>query len=65
MEVHSQACVCRQGKVHARALNGKNLIGGNFCLDYPSVGATETLMMAAALAEGNTTLSNVAQVLPV
>lgn len=53
---------CRKGKVHARALNGRNLIGGSFCLDYPSVGATETLMMAASLADGHTTLSNVAQV---
>lgn len=51
----------RQGKVFARAHNGKNLTGGSFCLDYPSVGATETLMMAAALADGYTTLSNVAQ----
>ncbi|KAG0564224.1 hypothetical protein KC19_8G093500 [Ceratodon purpureus] len=51
----------RQGKVYARAQNGRNLIGGNFCLDYPSVGATETLMMAAALADGHSTLSNVAQ----
>ncbi|KAG0601688.1 hypothetical protein M758_11G132100 [Ceratodon purpureus] len=51
----------RQGKVHARARNGKNLTGGSFFLDYPSVGATETLMMAAALADGHTTLSNVAQ----
>jgi UDP-N-acetylglucosamine 1-carboxyvinyltransferase len=52
----------RQGKVHARAMNGKHLVGGHFCLDYPSVGATETLMMAAALADGKSTLSNVAQV---
>jgi UDP-N-acetylglucosamine enolpyruvyl transferase len=54
---------CRQDKVHARALNGRHLVGGKFCLDYPSVGATETLMMASALAEGQTTLSNVAQVM--
>jgi UDP-N-acetylglucosamine 1-carboxyvinyltransferase len=47
--------------VHARAMNGKHLVGGHFCLDYPSVGATETLMMAAALADGKSTLSNVAQ----
>jgi UDP-N-acetylglucosamine 1-carboxyvinyltransferase len=43
-------------------MNGKHLVGGHFCLDYPSVGATETLMMAAALADGKSTLSNVAQV---
>ena len=30
-------------------------------LDYPSVGATETLMMAATLAEGETVLHNAAQ----
>ena len=48
--------------MHARAHNGRNLTGGKFFLDYPSVGATETLMMAAALADGHTTLSNVAQV---
>ena len=52
----------RQGKVHARAHNGRSLTGGTFSLDYPSVGATETLLMAAALADGHTTLSNVAQV---
>ncbi|CAK9230197.1 unnamed protein product [Sphagnum troendelagicum] len=54
-----------QGKVHFRAMDGKHLVNGNFCLDYPSVGATETLMMAAALADGKTLLSNVAQELEV
>ncbi|KAG5551331.1 hypothetical protein RHGRI_009669 [Rhododendron griersonianum] len=38
---------CRDGKVIAHASNGKGLVGGRFRLDYPSVGATETLMMAA------------------
>ncbi|KAL3681739.1 hypothetical protein R1sor_024695 [Riccia sorocarpa] len=51
----------RQGKVYATALNGKRLTGGRFHLDFPSVGATETLMMAAALADGETVLSNVAR----
>ncbi|KAJ7567774.1 hypothetical protein O6H91_01G006700 [Diphasiastrum complanatum] len=51
----------RQGKVHAHVANGKKLVGGRFCLKYPSVGATETLMMAASLADGETVLSNVAQ----
>ncbi|CAI9757132.1 unnamed protein product [Fraxinus pennsylvanica] len=46
------------GKVRA---NGKGLVGGRFYLDYPSVGATATLMMAACMAEGKTLLSNVAQ----
>ncbi|KAL2613559.1 hypothetical protein R1flu_025251 [Riccia fluitans] len=50
-----------QGKVYARALNGKRITGGRFHLDFPSVGATETLMMAASLADGETVLSNAAQ----
>lgn len=51
----------RKGKVHAYAANGRRLVGVTFYLDYPSVGATETLMMAASLADGETILSNVAQ----
>ncbi|KAL8032021.1 hypothetical protein ABFX02_13G066800 [Erythranthe guttata] len=51
----------RENKVVAHAANGKGLVGGKFRLDYPSVGATETLMMAACLAEGKTLLSNVAR----
>ncbi|KAF4363770.1 hypothetical protein F8388_000435 [Cannabis sativa] len=42
------------GKFHANAANGKGLVGGRFHLDYPSVGATETLLMAACLADGVT-----------
>ncbi|HBN07668.1 MAG TPA: UDP-N-acetylglucosamine 1-carboxyvinyltransferase [Cyanobacteria bacterium UBA8530] len=37
------------------------LVGGNVYLDYPSVGATETIMMAATLAEGRTVIENCAQ----
>ena len=37
------------------------LHGARIYLNYPSVGATENLMMAAALAEGVTILENVAQ----
>jgi UDP-N-acetylglucosamine 1-carboxyvinyltransferase len=39
----------------------KRLTGANIYLDYPSVGATETLMMAATLADGVTVLENAAQ----
>jgi UDP-N-acetylglucosamine 1-carboxyvinyltransferase len=39
----------------------KRLQGARIYLDYPSVGATETLMMAATLAEGETTIENAAQ----
>jgi UDP-N-acetylglucosamine 1-carboxyvinyltransferase len=37
------------------------LHGIDMFLDYPSVGATENLLMAAVLAEGTTTLENVAR----
>lgn len=37
------------------------LRGGDFALDFPSVGATENLMMAAVRAKGVTRLSNVAR----
>jgi UDP-N-acetylglucosamine 1-carboxyvinyltransferase len=46
------------GVVHAYA---RRLRGAHIYLDYPSVGATETLMMAAALADGQTILENAAQ----
>jgi UDP-N-acetylglucosamine 1-carboxyvinyltransferase len=39
--------------------NGR-LLGGQIDLSLPSVGATETLMMAAALAEGETIINNAA-----
>lgn len=37
------------------------LIGEKIYLDFPSVGATENIMMAACLAEGTTTLENAAK----
>ena len=46
------------GMVEARA---KKLVGANIYLDFPSVGATENIMMAASLAEGITVLENVAE----
>lgn len=50
------------GTVHA-CIPGtrKRLQGAKIYLDYPSVGATETLMMAATLAEGETIIDNAAQ----
>ncbi|WP_374875512.1 UDP-N-acetylglucosamine 1-carboxyvinyltransferase [Microseira sp. BLCC-F43] len=41
--------------------SNRRLKGANIYLDYPSVGATETLMMAATLADGETTIENAAQ----
>ncbi len=41
--------------------NGKNMRGGDIALSFPSVGATENLMMAAVLIKGTTRLFNVAK----
>jgi len=41
--------------------NKKRLTGAKIYLDFPSVGATETLLMAATLAEGETIIENAAQ----
>lgn len=45
----------RQGIIHATA---ERLQGRSIYLDYPSVGATEDLIMAATLAAGETRISN-------
>lgn len=37
------------------------LVGSNVYLDFPSVGATENIMMAASLAEGITVIENAAE----
>lgn len=51
-----------QGTVYACVPgSGARLKGARIYLDYPSVGATETLMMAATLADGETILENAAQ----
>lgn len=41
--------------------DGKNMRGGDVRFSYPSVGATENVMMAAALAAGATTIYNAAR----
>ncbi|WP_292899242.1 MULTISPECIES: UDP-N-acetylglucosamine 1-carboxyvinyltransferase [unclassified Nitratireductor] len=48
-----------QGYVHAKARNG--LIGSRYVFPKVSVGATHVLMMAAALAKGETVLENAAR----
>jgi UDP-N-acetylglucosamine 1-carboxyvinyltransferase len=48
----------RNGFVHAQA---DRLIGRRIYLDFPSVGATENLMMAAVLARGETIIENSAR----
>lgn len=46
------------GYVEARA---DELTGGKVYLDFPSVGATENIMMAASLANGHTVIENAAE----
>ena len=46
------------GYIEARA---DRLVGTNIYLDFPSVGATQNIMMAATLAEGITTIENCAR----
>ncbi|MBI4833140.1 MAG: UDP-N-acetylglucosamine 1-carboxyvinyltransferase [Candidatus Lindowbacteria bacterium] len=41
-------------------VSGKKLEGADICLSFPSVGATENLIMAAVLAHGKTVLDNAA-----
>ena len=50
------------GVVNANLVGSKqHLQGASIYLDYPSVGATETILMAATLAEGTTKIENAAQ----
>jgi UDP-N-acetylglucosamine 1-carboxyvinyltransferase len=42
-------------------LRAKKIKGGRVFLDFPSVGATENVMMAASLGDGDTLLENAAQ----
>ncbi|OGB87376.1 UDP-N-acetylglucosamine 1-carboxyvinyltransferase [candidate division WOR-1 bacterium RIFCSPLOWO2_02_FULL_46_20] len=42
-------------------VSASKLKGGKVYLDFPSVGATESIMMAATLAEGETIIENAAQ----
>jgi UDP-N-acetylglucosamine 1-carboxyvinyltransferase len=48
------------GEVHVRVPGGR-LTGARITLDFPSVGATENLVMAAVLAQGRTVLENAAR----
>ncbi len=47
--------------VKAKLVKKSKLLGANIRLNCPSVGATETLIMAASLAEGRTVIENAAR----
>ena len=59
LEALGATVAVEDGFVRARVAG--RLRGARIYLDFPSVGATETIMMAAALAEGETVIENVAQ----
>ena len=58
LEALGAKCKIEQGYVHAKATQ---LRGADICLDIPSVGATENIMLAAVLAQGTTRIQNAAQ----
>jgi UDP-N-acetylglucosamine 1-carboxyvinyltransferase len=58
LEAMGAEIVVRHGDLDARA---DQLRGGRINLDYPSVGATENLLMAAVLAKGTTVIDNAAR----
>ena len=58
LEVMGADIAVRHGDLDARA---DQLRGGRINLDYPSVGATENLLMAAVLAKGTTVIDNAAR----
>ena len=50
-----------QGHGYIEASAPEGMTGANIYLDFPSVGATENIMMAAAMANGTTVLENSAE----
>ena len=68
VELHLKGLKALGVKINEEQLNrgivdasAEKLTGSTIYLDFPSVGATEVIMMAAALAEGTTVIENAAQ----
>ncbi|MCX5725857.1 MAG: UDP-N-acetylglucosamine 1-carboxyvinyltransferase [Candidatus Saganbacteria bacterium] len=65
VDLHIKGLEALGAKVHMEhgfvIVEAKRLIGARVCLDFPSVGATESIMMAASLADGRTLIENAAQ----
>lgn len=62
LQAMGASVIIESGIVRAHVTgNKRRLQGANIYLDYPSVGATETILMAATLAEGETKIENAAQ----
>ncbi len=59
---HALGAEIEQGHGYVEAkIKGNRLKGDKIYLDFPSVGATENIMMAASLAEGHTVIENAAE----
>lgn len=58
MEALGAEVILEHGFIKAKA---DKLVGKKIYLDFPSVGATENIMMAAAIAKGHTVIENVAK----
>ena len=68
VELHLKGLKALGVKINEEQLNrgivdasAEKMTGSTIYLDFPSVGATEVIMMAAALAEGTTVIENAAQ----
>lgn len=65
MDLHLKGFIALGAKITEKhgfiVAEAKKLRGSEIHLDFPSVGATENLMMAAALAEGQTIIRNAAK----
>lgn len=65
VDLHIKGLETLGAKVHMEhgfvIVEAKRLRGARVCLDFPSVGATESIMMAATLADGKTLIENAAQ----
>ncbi|ATZ03210.1 TPA: UDP-N-acetylglucosamine 1-carboxyvinyltransferase [Streptococcus suis] len=65
IDLHLKGLQAMGAKIKQRAgyieASAENLQGAHIYLDFPSVGATQNLMMAATLAQGTTVLENAAR----
>jgi UDP-N-acetylglucosamine 1-carboxyvinyltransferase len=65
IDLHLQGLLALGAKIEEEGskvtVSSEQLVGVEVYLDFPSVGATENIMMAAACAQGTTTISNAAR----
>ena len=65
IDLHLKGLAAMQAKIFEEGgrirCDGQNLVGTAIHLDYPSVGATENIMMAATAASGETVIRNAAR----